>query len=172
MLTLNNLPNVKAPANPQPNKLIANIYNEGPKRTENNEKEQNMEGCDSEDDTPPPQTVALHPQQTPAPLKKTFKTKAKDIGLQIHTSNSTGWPKETLTRKKLMEGIEERKYKIIFTAQNMDANKILQAIENDDIDLEQCWTITEDTQFRKLRSGRIMGRTPPSRPEKQRKNTF
>lgn len=75
-------------------------------------------------------------------------------------------------KQKLIEMIEERKYKITYTSKEHDKEAILQAIANDDIELGQCWSQLEESQFRKLRAGRIMDRTPPSRAEKQRKTLF
>ncbi|MPC68959.1 hypothetical protein E2C01_063172 [Portunus trituberculatus] len=172
MLTLNNITNVKVPANPQSSKIIANIPNETQKHTEDKDIELNMEETDSEDDTSPALAIALPTQQKKTPPKEKIKIKANDIGLQIHTSKSTGWPKENLTKKKLIQGIEERKYKIIFTTQNMNATQILEAIENEELELEQCWTITDDSNFRKIRPGRTMERTPPPKPDKHRKNSL
>ena len=169
MLTLNNLPNIKAPSNPQSNKIISNVYNQEELNKEGNgEDEAEVDPMQEKTTT---QEEVPNSQQQSRLSKKTHKIKATEIGLQIHTSTNTGWPKDILTRKKLIEGIEDKKYKITFTTTTLDSNRVLQAIEQDEIDLDQCWQMLEDSQFRKLRSGRIMERTPPPRLEKQRKNS-
>ena len=58
-----------------------------------------------------------------------------------------------------------------FNTQHMEFNTILEHIKNDTIELEECWVITEDDVFRKIRPGREIQRTPPPTRVKQRKQS-
>lgn len=175
MLTLNNLPNIKAPDNPPSNKIINNINKTDSSNTEERTNVETQDDIDTGmEESATQENTSEQAEETPS--KQTTSQpnignlKAKDIGLTIHTTTSTGWPKSTLTKTRLIKGIEERKYKITFTSHNTDYTSIMEAIKNEEIELDECWSTLDDCQFRKLRAGRIMERTPPSRIEKQRRN--
>ena len=108
--------------------------------------------------------------QAPTPIKE--RIKAKDIGLQIHSAKATGWPKGILYKNKLIEAIENKKYKMAYTTEHMDFYEILEYIRKDNIVLDECWPIMDDDIFRKIRPGRELQRTPPTTREKQRKHSY
>lgn len=93
------------------------------------------------------------------------------IGLIIYTPRSTGWPKEPLTRSRLIKGIEDKKYMWSYTDTVTDDNKILGLINNNAINLENCFDISEAGNFRKLRTGLIQERFPLQRTERLRKTS-
>lgn len=74
--------------------------------------------------------------------------RGKNIRLMIYTSK---WPKKTLTKYRLIKGIEEEKYKYVYKDELLEKREILELIENYKIDLEECFALTEDRVFRKIR---------------------
>ena len=70
-----------------------------------------------------------------------------------------------------MQAIESGKYKWVYTNANHTEEQVLNYIRNKEIDLNDCWRIVEDQQFRKIRNGHFKERTPPAGRERQRKIT-
>lgn len=96
-------------------------------------------------------------------------TKGDDISLVIYTPVSEGWPRVTLTKRNLLKGIEERKYKFTYTNEMVDEEEIKNMISTNSIDLTHCFDTLEDGIFRKLRSGLIKEKNA-TQPGKAKKN--
>lgn len=78
--------------------------------------------------------------------------KAQDIGLNIITSKTQGW-KKGLTNKSLAEAIKGNKIKFTFTDNMFDEEEVIGLIEENLIQLKDCYSTVDDSIFRKLRSG-------------------
>ena len=97
-------------------------------------------------------------EEQPPPLEK---IRGRDIGLQIITRKSTGWPKEQIYIEQIKEGIENGKYKWTYTSAVYEDENIYLHLTNNEIDLRKVWTIVEDPIFRKIRNGLQQVKTPP-----------
>ena len=181
MLKRNNLPEIKAPSNPPSGKILANLSvptNNNYTTPDEEKTQQQIDEITTQDmqDHHCSHTTASSQEPTPAASAKAptpiiSRIKARHIGLKIYTTHSKGWPKKTLHKGELIDAIENSKYKMTFNTQHMEFNTILEHIKNDTIELEECWVITEDDVFRKIRPGREIQRTPPPTRVKQRKQS-
>lgn len=98
-------------------------------------------------------------------------TKGTDIGLKVYTSRRTGWPKRELTKKVLVKGIYDNKYKSTY----LEEEEIINMIHHHGIDLTYCFSVIEDSTFNKIRTGRTKQSIPPPIPQKRmasRKNSL
>lgn len=96
MLKLNNLPAIKAPRNP-PSGKITNINLEA-EAISTMEEEEVDESTKEETVTRNKKEHVDRPEET-----RPEQLKATEIGLTIYTSGSTGWPKETLSKYRLLQ---------------------------------------------------------------------
>ena len=158
-LKLNKLPGIKIPTNPDSQKIIKNISFTKSNLAYANEDKTSV---DEEEETEEP--IATDPNIS--------KIQAKDLGLTIYTSESTGWPKKSLTKTDLIEALEKKKYKLTYEDKSFTYFQIIQNIMDDNIILHKCWEIIDDDSFKKIRHGTSMERTPPSRTEKIRKKSL
>lgn len=179
MLKNNNLPTIKAPANPPSIKLFANMTSTNANNQNTNSstntnastnKNTNITSATSamEDE----ETINIDDNTTDTDTDTDTKISAKDIGITIYTSESTGWPKQTISKTDLIEALEKRKYKLIYTNKSYTYFQIIQLIMDEKIVLTKCWEKIDDTLFKKIRYGSNIDRTPPPRIEKQRKNSL
>lgn len=170
-LKANNLPMIKIPNNPPSSKFLNKLSQlettrhkeDSPAEEHDDEEESENETVDVESHEETATTSHSNTQETKS---KRRKMKGKDLGLIIHTSRSEGWP-ANLVKQQLIQGINEKKYKVTFSENLVEEKEILELIRNDDIELKECWKITEDDIFRKIRSGITKDRTPPSRTERR-----
>lgn len=94
--------------------------------------------------------------------------KGTDIGLEIITKSSEGWPKEQFNLRALTKGMLQGKYKWICTNKNY-SEEVFRLSINNDIELKDYWRIVEDQKFKKIRNGFCQDRTPSSNRERFRK---
>ena len=97
------------------------------------------------------------------------KITGSNIGLQIITKSSVGWPQDTvLSLRRLREGFENDIYKWCYTDNSFLEESIFKCIINNEVDFDNCWALMEDNRFSKIRNGFIEEKTPP--PSKVLKN--
>ena len=172
LFKLNKLPPIVMPENP-PSKVILSlatnndkeedmIETESSQRKDDDEKDEAMSEKDEEEDQN--QTQA----EGPPPLEK---IKGREIGLQIITKKSTGWPKEQIYIAQIKDGIENGKYKWIFTARGYEEEDIYQYLVNNEINLHKVWITVEDSIFRKIRNGLQQEKPPPPRKDNKQTKT-
>lgn len=166
MLKMNNLPAIKAPANPPSQKILTNTIS-----TNTNIKKYTNTNANNDNLAMEEETITIEDNIKDTNTDTDTKISAKEIGITIYTSESTGWPKQTLTKTDLIEALEKRKYKLTYSNKSYTYFQIIQLIMDDKIVLEKCWEKIDDTQFNKIRYGTNIERTPPPRKEKQRKNS-
>lgn len=78
-------------------------------------------------------------------------------------------PQAALSLKHLRRGIEEGKYKWLYTNDSYNEEETCKYLINNDIDLRECWRIIDDQMFRKIRNGLFEERTPPTNKGRVRK---
>ena len=179
LLQMNNLPKINTPPNPPSAKIINNLNKQKSNIVEEGEEEEVMEAAYSsqvqnEQEQPIIEGKLTNKERSRSRQRKNTENetiKDTDIGLTIYTSESNGWPRETLTRKKLMENIDNKLYVVKYESKDIDYFAILDLLNKGKIELTKCWKTIEDAQFRKLRPGKTLERTPPNRNEKYRKNS-
>ena len=138
LFKLNKLLPIILPENP-PSKEILNLAtrNENEDVTmEDQEHEKDKDDdvlVDNDEDEEPHQIQ----EEQPPPLEK---IRGREIGLQIITKKSTGWPKEQIYIEQIKDGIENGKYKWTFTAADYEDEEIHQLLVNNEIELHKVWT--------------------------------
>lgn len=155
-LTVNNLPPIKIPEVPQ----SANILNLSI-------------GSDINTTLGNKMSQARAPEQdnTNQP-KMRHQLQGQDIGLQIIASQKEGWPKKELKSHTLRDSLERRKLKWTYTDNTYEEDTIFKLICTNDINLNGCWSLVEDSEFRKTRPGLIRLHSPePSRDPRIRKTS-
>ncbi len=75
-------------------------------------------------------------------------------------SEDRGWPKGNFTTTDLLEGIDSRKYKFTFTSKESSDKEVLDMIRSGRIILKGCWRTVDKGQFRKIRPGLVIERSP------------
>ena len=77
-----------------------------------------------------------------------------DIGLQIITKNSVGWPRsdEVLSLRRLIEGIDSGKYNWLYSDNTYPEEAVYTYMINNEIDLDNCWCRIVDSRFNKIRN--------------------
>ena len=152
----NNLPVIKVSKTPNSRKILEMAGQSNPTReTEANETETNVEVTDQEH-------LSLNPTQTESIADQDEeKINGQEIGLAIIAPRSTGFPEHTLTRIGLKDGLEKGKYKWVYTDNSYDETFIYDNIIHDRINLQGCWKETDDTKYKKLRTGLHAEKTPP-----------
>ena len=167
ILKANNLPTIKVPSNPPSAKFISKLARV--EKTQQNEETPQEEADNTTEIDTEEETASQNNPQVKTQQKR--RMKGKDLGLIIHTSKSTGWP-QSLAKQELIQGIEQKKYKVTYSENLVEKEEILDLIINDDIDLKECWKVTDDSTFKKIRTGVTKDRTPPARTEiKSRKHS-
>lgn len=91
---------------------------------------------------------------------------AQDIGLNIITSESQGW-KKGLTNVSQAEAIRENKVKFTYADNRFEEEEIIDLIENNLIQLKDCFSIMDNTIFKKLRSGLTRLHSPSERQDRR-----
>lgn len=177
LLTKNNLPKVAVPNNPPSGKIIKQII----------EEDNNGEGVThdmetvttaSHTDKAQEETINLAQGVAPENLREeeeeqptiNCKFSGKNIGLQIITRESRGWPRNGFDVDELIDGLQRRDYKWTFTSNELDEEEVFQKINRNEIDLKNCWKIVEDSTYNKIRSGHLRERSPvPNRDPRRRR---
>lgn len=95
-----------------------------------------------------------------------------DIGLKIYTTKTRGWVEVPMRKNSLLKGIEDKIIKWTYTDQNIKEKEIMEKFVFGQIDLTDCFHLTEEDTFRKIKTGLLEERSPPPRPEKQRKESI
>ena len=156
-LKINNLPEIKIPTPPNSSKLLSTL-------AQNEDQERNMEA-----EINVPQTNNQEQQQLQQ--QKVYEEQtvctgrqlaSEDIQLQFFTKESNGWPKD-LTITNLSKGIEEEHYKYTYDENTLEPHEVITLMKRGQINLQNCFSIVEDSVFKKIRSGHTKDRTPPSR---------
>lgn len=94
-----------------------------------------------------------------------------DIGLKIYTTRNKGWVEVPLRKNSLLKGIEDKIIKWTYTEPKIKEKEIMEKFVFGQIDLTDCFFLTEEDTFRKIKTGLLEERSPPPRPEKQRKES-
>ena len=162
LLKQNKLPQVNLPDNP-PSKDILHMASNTVDATTQNRNPANMEeeADVSQED--------INEEQEEEEMPALEDIRGKDLGLEIITKRSEGWPKETMNLKHLIHGIDKGKYKWLYTNTTLKEEQVMQYIKNNEINLKDCWRIVDDQQFRKIRNGQFQERTPPDIKNRHRK---
>lgn len=169
----NNLPEIIIPSEPDSDKIISAITRTG--NTEHTREEDTRLTMETEQVEEPRKTDTERKTSKTTQEKQHKITKGTDIGLKIYTPRTTGWPKSELTKKALVKGIYENKYKFTYLEESVEDEDIINMINSNSIDMTDCFSIIEDSTFNKIRTGRTRQRTPPPVPFKRatcRKNSL
>lgn len=192
MLTANNFPTLNVPEDPPSLEIITGIYREHKileketreiirtieERSESVDSEEHVEIMDEslvqeeEEDT----TRETITQQTKkSQYREGARSKATpqtglEIGLMIAGKKSDKLPKG-ITRKELIKGIEDKRYKYTYEDESFPEEQIIKLIATKKIDITDCFMELEDTIFDKVRSGLIRKIASPSEFEKKGKRT-
>lgn len=159
----NKLPQIKIPKTPNSSKLLSLLAD--------TEKLSLMETEELLTDTQTDQqqnviTLDTHTQQVSTKQKTQTNTKKQldsdEIELKIITRESQGWP-EDITMGHLIKGIEDGTYKFTYNEPTMESHEVIGLIKKGDIVLKDCFTILEDSVFRKIRTGQCNERSPVAR---------
>lgn len=78
---------------------------------------------------------------------------AKEIGLRIYTIKSKGWPEGTLTKGRILRGIEEGIYKWSYKHNELNEQEVMGKFIFNQIEIENCFYILEDNLFYAIESG-------------------
>ncbi len=73
----------------------------------------------------------------------------KDIGLKFYSNKERGWPQSRFNVRDLKEEIQSNKYKFTHENNAFQEEHILQAIEDGQILLKDCWMTVDSDVFRK-----------------------
>ena len=103
--------------------------------------------------------------------KSLTKIKGTEVGLQILTAKSTGWPEVPPRKQSLVKGIEEKSIKWTYTDPTFKEKEVWEKFVFGMIDLTDCLYMIDDDMFRKVKSGLIEERSPPPRQSKARKDS-
>ncbi len=153
---INNLPPLKIPDNP-PSEAIRNVLSKQtssnttklPETGRNNEEITNITNTREEktedmeeiagasaNTTQKSESARLMSEAITTQSKKHYPTNADDIGLVLYTKQSVGWPMKTeFSRKTLMQGIENKKYKFTYTKNTLTEEDIMKMIKNRTLDI-------------------------------------
>ena len=150
LLKANKLPQVIVPDNP-PSLKILNMANSENKTNEEHVEEEIQEEQENQ----------VVEEEVEEEMPELEKISGKEIGLQIITKQSEGWPRETINITHVLNALERNHYKYIYTDQTYTDEKILRLLKNNEINMEQCWKVMDDQTFRKVRNGLTKEHTPP-----------
>ena len=181
VLKMNNLPTVNFPKNPPSNKFLASAANVNLGNQEE-EKDKNDDEVGKEKDTNKEAKTTVEKEREEEEEESEMEEdvevvdtqqgkqmSGRTIGLQIITKKSTGWPKGTLFLKDIVEGIDNGKYKFVYTDADYEEDEVLNLINNQQIDLKSVWCIEEDQSFRKIRNGLTREVTPVTKTRKHQR---
>lgn len=180
---LNNLPPINLPPDPpslvilEKTKLTDNNTTLKPEKKEQNKRKAPSLDSTQEDDafalihTPYEHTETLSTQTTSKnsntqsqnidEMPVLEQIKGTEIGLQIITKKSEGWPKEHMNLASLVKRIDSGQYKWRYNSHAYSEQEVLHFIKNNEIKLDYCWCIADDIVFDKLRCGRANEKNPP-----------
>lgn len=91
------------------------------------------------------------------------------MGMEIVIKKSEGWLRDTMNLRHLIQGIDDGKYKWLYTNVRYNEEETWRLLNNNGIRLKECWRITEDEMFRKIRSWLFKDRPPPPKKDRIRK---
>ncbi len=199
MFKANNLPELKVPDAPPSDLILAKMtqlmtpgaqteaqqhqkqqhqtqQRQGQNQTQHQQKQQqqqleeetNMEIADKQI-----QEQATKPKQSKHHERRNRKSLSRvtgsDIGLKILTTKSKGWVETPMRKNALLKGIEDKIIKWTYTDPTIKEKEITEKLVFGQIDLTDCFYLIEDDTYSKIKTGLIEERSPPPRPEKQRK---
>lgn len=169
-LTLNNLPNIKIPPPLTETEIHTHEQTQAPKtqtrtpgvkpRKIRGIKESETEQTIATREEPITEGATAKDKEIQSMEEEILPKEASDIGLTIYTPKERGWPQERFTFEELINGINSNKYKYIYTDSRYTEEEVLNMIKHDRIMLKHCWTIAENDNFRKIRSGLLEERSP------------
>ncbi len=156
ILTLNNLPNIVVPATnthskpTHPTTQTINAPETKPRRIRERRdtERKEIEGAASLNNEIEQMEEQLLPK------------KDKEIGLQVFTPESRGWPRKNFTLEELVRGFNNQTYKYTYTDSKYTEEQVMDMIRNGDITMHTCWNIVGSDAFRKIRSGLEKERSP------------
>lgn len=190
-LTLNNLPKINLPPNPPSKQILTMMTNSNNSNTQPQTQQQqgNTQNTSTKQaSTSPhiqntnitqantlPQTKDIYNTDTNITMEDTQefvdpeeqmpeleKIKGTDLGLIIIAKKSRGWPMgKELSLKEIEEGIEAGTYKWRFTAKNISEEEVWKSLINNEINLDNCFRVTDDQKYNKIRNGLPSELTPP-----------
>lgn len=84
-----------------------------------------------------------------------------DVKLDFYTKVSNDWP-VVITLNQLTQGIQDGIYRFTYSESTIEPHEILGLIKKGEIKLQNCFKTVKDCIFRKIRTGQLIDRTPPS----------
>lgn len=163
-LSENNLPTIKIPTIHDSKKILKTLMN-----IENLTERVTKENTQVEEKQKDKEHAEMTVQETETQMET---LKGAEIGLQIHTSKSVGWPKSTLTLKQITKNLREGKYKFTYKYNRIKEEDIMKMITKNCIEITQdCFSIVDDGTFRKIRQGLIEEHTPPRGTDERKRRT-
>ena len=170
---INNLPKVNLPDNPPSAEILNKAQITSAKRQSNQEMSSKQEHEQKQDNIE--ETDEIQEQEETEVENETMpeieKIMGTDIGLEIITMKSVGWPTRTFSREMLVAGLKKGTYKFRYTNKAYTEDQIFNFIKNDEVDPRNCWKTAEDSLFKKIRAGLIEERSPPQ-DDRQRSKKF
>ena len=180
---LNNLPPIVLPSDP-PSLVIlerTRLQNTNtalqPQQKEQNKRKAPSLDSTQDEDTFTPTPTPIEPTQTQSSEASGTNTstqikdkeempaleqiKGTELGLQIITKKSNGWPKTQMNLTHLRHGLDSGLYKWRHTSHAYSDQEVFHFIKNNEVNLDYCWCIAEDIVFDKLQCGRSEEKNPP-----------
>lgn len=184
MLTDNKLPTIIVEDNPPSQRILSAIYQQHDKT----DKESMIEGATAKVTGPEIDKTEESMDDSEVEIEEVAKQRPKstrrrsashkgersepikglDVGLMIAAKKSEGWPRDR-TKKKLLRGIEEKKYKFTYEDDALEEKDLLNLIATNSIDLTDCFMVLDDSIFDKIRSGLIRKSPSPNEYEPEGK---
>ena len=192
----NNLPTLKVPIVPQSSLFLAKLTEEmerNIKRSDQPEEAQQTEQppqqapqdkqhsqyhdgsateTETEKQTSGAGSGAVRCKKQEKKRKTMTKITGTDIGLKVHTPRSKGWVETPLRKQALIQGIEDKSIKWTYTDPSIKEKEIMEKLVFGMVDITGCLCPIDDDLFRKTKNGLLEERSPPPRPEKQRKKSI
>lgn len=157
LLKANNLPTVNLPDNPPSFEIINMAHSKVNKATEPDTNKATNQEQRVENTTEKEEVGATTEKETPS----NKELDGKDLGLEIFSKQSEGFPQENFSLKALTKGMLKGTYKWTYSNGRYTEDEILKHLNNNEISLRDCWRIVEDQKFKKIRNGYTQQRTPP-----------
>ena len=169
----NNLPQVILPDNP-PSLEIFNIANATPEKEIHREEMETQEAHaqveereENEEEEVDVGTKNIENEEDDMPELEQIK--GKDVGIEIITKSSSGWPSETIGVRYIFKAIESGKFKWTYSNSAFSEENIMNYLKSNEINLKDCFRMVDDQVFRKIRNGLTKQRTPPDNRSKPRR---
>ena len=163
----NNLPTIKIPTVPNSKKILTELMPGLVQPAEHNQAERSggkKRDIQEKMETTTNKEEGIKITQVDQSLKGT------ELGMKIHTSKSTGWPKGTLTLKHITRNLKEGKYKYTYTYPQIEDSEMMSLLTNNCIELTpDCFEMQDDGVFRKIRPGLVEELTPPRGKEERKR---